>query len=289
MVDLHSHTNRSDGTLTPEQLIDLAVRSGLQALSITDHDTLDGYDVAAEVAGPAAGSTPGGPALDLVCGVELNTRFRNRPIHVLGYFLNGPPGNAFRQHLTGIQQNRRERNRRLVERLHDLGLEVKLEEAEQLGRGQTGRPHFAQVLVKRGYVANTREAFDRYLDEKAPGFIERRDPSLDDLLRWIREAGGISSWAHPSRFFRDSGHDVTACFEELQAKGLNAIEVYHTDHSQDETDRFLAAAQALDLAITGGSDFHGNPESPTRLNGLGLPMSLLEDLRLRNAALQTRQ
>ena len=280
MVDLHSHTDRSDGTLTPEQLIDLAGRSGLQALAITDHDTLDGYD--------QARASAGDPHLDLICGVELNTRFHGRPIHVLAYFLDGPPGDAFRQHLAGIQQNRRKRNQRLVERLRELGLEMRLEEAEQLGRGQTGRPHFAQVLVKRGYVANTREAFGRYLDEKAPAFVQRHDPSLDGLLRWVRQAGGLSSWAHPARFFRDSGLDVTACFEELDAKGLNAIEVYHSDHSQDETAVFRAAAQALDLAVTGGSDFHGNPESDTRLNGLSLPVALLEDLRLHHAALQAR-
>ena len=279
MVDLHSHTDRSDGKLTPEQLIDLAVRSGLQALAITDHDTLDGYDAVRMAAVNAH--------LDLVCGVELNTRFRGRPIHVLGYFLDGPPGETFRRYLTDIQQNRRERNQRLVRRLRDLGLEMRLEEAEQVGRGQTGRPHFAQVLVKRGYVSSTREAFDRYLDEKAPAFVERHDPSLDDLLGWIHDAGGLSSWAHPARFFRDSGLDVTACFQEMQAKGLNAIEVYHSDHKLHETDRFRAAAAALHLGITGGTDFHGDPESDTRLNGLALPLGLLEDLRHLSAALQT--
>ena len=279
MVDLHSHTNCSDGTLTPEQLIDLAVRSGLRALAITDHDTLDGYD--------RARASTGDARLDLICGVELNARFRGRPIHLLSYFLNGPPGDAFRQHLTSIQLNRRERNQRLVQRLRELGLEMRLEEAEQLGRGQTGRPHFAQVLVKRGYVSSTREAFDRYLDEKAPAFVERHDPSLDDVLGWIHDAGGLSSWAHPARFFRDSGLAVKACFEELQAKGLSAIEVYHTDHKLHESDRFRAAATELHLGMTGGSDFHGEPESDTRLNSLALPLSLLEDLRHYSAALQT--
>ena len=276
MVDLHSHTNRSDGTLTPEQLIDLAVRSGLQALAITDHDTLEGYDQACASASAAQ--------LDLVCGVELNARYHDRPIHLLGYFPHGPPGDAFRRHLADIQENRRDRNQRLVQRLRSLGLEMRLDDAEQLGRGQTGRPHFAQVLVNRGYVSNTREAFDRYLDEKAPAFVERRDPSLDDLLGWIHGAPGLSSWAHPARFFRESGLDVTACFEELQAKGLDAIEVYHTDHKLHETDRFRVAAQALQLGVTGGSDFHGDPESDTRLNGLGIPLSLLEELRLHHTA-----
>ena len=280
MVDLHSHTNRSDGTLTPEQLIDLAGRSGLRAVAITDHDTLAGYDQACQATRDSR--------LDLICGVELNARFHGRPIHVLGYFLNGPPGEVFRRRLTDIQQNRRERNQRLVRRLQELGLEMRLEEAEQLGRGQTGRPHFAQVLVKRGYACNTREAFDRYLDEKAPAFVERHDPSLDDVLGWIHDAGGLSSWAHPARFFRESGLDVTACFEDLQSKGLNAIEVYHTDHKLLESDRFHAAATALHLGMTGGSDFHGDPESDTRLNDLALPLSLLEDLRLHAATRPAR-
>jgi len=271
MVDLHAHTDLSDGVLSPDHLVDLARLGGLQALAITDHDTVEGYDLAADHARQLN--------FDLICGVELNTKFRDHPIHILGYFLEKPPGETFRSHLTCLQQARRERNIRLAGRLRRLGLSVTAEEAEKLGRGQTGRPHFAQLLVRKGYVGTIREAFDRYLDESAAAFVERKDPSLENVLSWIHEAGGVSSWAHPGRFLRDAGLNVGQLFAELGAKGLRAIEVYHTDHFPEEAETFRKLAQGLGLGVTGGSDFHGGERSRAQLGSLKLPLSLLEDLR----------
>jgi predicted metal-dependent phosphoesterase TrpH len=271
MVDLHAHTNRSDGILPPEHLVDLARLGGLHALAITDHDTVEGYDDAEAYARQLG--------FDLICGAELGTKFHERPIHILCYFLEKPPDAAFRGHLSCLQQARRERNVRLAGRLRRLGLSITLEEAEKLGRSQTGRPHFAQVLVRKGYVATMREAFDRYLDESAAGFVERKDPSLENVLSWIREAGGISAWAHPGRFLREAGLDVEQLFADLAAKGLNAIEVYHTDHFPEEAEVFRKLARGLGLGVTGGSDFHGGDRSRAQLGSLKLPMSLLEELR----------
>lgn len=271
MVDLHSHTDRSDGNLTPEQLVDLARRNGLKALSITDHDSLEGYDVAAEYVD--------GGDLELICGVELSTKLHGRAIHILGYFLESQPDTTFRGRLLDVQQNRRERNTRLTARLRQLGLSVRLEDAEALGRAQTGRPHFAQVLVKKGYVSSYREAFDRYLDESQPGYVERRDPSAGDVLDWIHEAGGIASWAHPARFVNQDSQSAEELFRELKGKGLHAIEVYHADHSPQQAEKMLAAARKLGLGVTGGSDFHGGEKSSAALGSLNLPMSLLGDLR----------
>ncbi len=271
MVDLHAHTDRSDGVLPPEHLVDLARLGGLQALAITDHDTIEGYDLAANYARQLG--------LDLICGVELGTKFLDRPIHILGYFFDKPPDATFRSHLTCLQQARLERNTRLAGRLRRLGLSVTLEEAEKLGRSQTGRPHFAQLLLKKGYVATMREAFDRYLDESAPAYVERKDPSLENVLSWIREAGGISAWAHPGRFLREANLEVERLFAELAGKGLNAIEVYHTDHFPEESEVFRKLAQGLGLGVTGGSDFHGGNRSRAQLGSLKLPPSLLEELR----------
>ncbi len=274
MVDLHTHTDRSDGTLSPNQLIDLAERLGLKAVAITDHDSLEGYDLAQPYAQRAG--------VELVCGIELSTKYRDRSIHVLGYFLEQPPGEAFRGHLACLQEARRERNGRLTERLRQLGLSIRLEDAEKLGRSQTGRPHFAQLLVNRGYVSSIREAFKVYLDESAPGYVERRDPSLENVLRWIREAGGISSWAHPGRAIREAEGSARDFFEELGAKGLDAVEVYHVDHTADEMAQFRSAAENLGLGITGGSDFHGTEKGRAQLGALNLPSSLLEALRTRS-------
>ena len=271
MVDLHTHSDRSDGTLGPQQLIDLARRLGLKALSITDHDSLEGYDLALPYAQPAG--------VELVCGIELSTRRQSSSIHILGYFLEQPPGETFRSHLAYLQKARRERNGRLTERLRQLGLSIRLEDAEKLGRSQTGRPHFAQLLVNKGYVSSIHEAFELYLDESAPGYVERRDPSLDNVLRWIREAGGISSWAHPARAVREAEGPAQDLFEELGAKGLNAIEVYHGDHTPEEMAQFRSAAETLGLGITGGSDFHGAEKGRAPLGALNLPSSLLEALR----------
>ncbi|MDA1312107.1 MAG: PHP domain-containing protein [Acidobacteria bacterium] len=275
MVDLHAHTDRSDGALSPRQLVDLAVHNGLSALAITDHDTLDGYEAAAAHAKQVG--------LDLVCGVELSACFLGRSIHVLGYFLGAAPGATFRGHLDCIQQSRRERNRRLAAKLQSLGLEVTAEEAEALGHGQTGRPHFARVLVQKGYVPSVREAFNTYLDERAPGFVARRDASAENVLRWIAEAGGLSSWAHPGRFLRDSGYGSVASVKELAAKGLKAVEVFHADHDAGERQSLRAAADKAGLAVTGGSDFHNPDTARVPLGGLKLPDSLLEHLRDRHA------
>ena len=271
MVDLHTHSDRSDGTLSPQQLIDLARRLGLQALSITDHDSLEGYDLAEPYARRVG--------VELVCGIELSTRLPSSSIHILGYFLEQPPGETFRRHLACLQKARRERNGRLTERLRELGLSIRLEDAEKLGRSQTGRPHFAQLLVNKGYVSSIREAFELYLDESAPGYVERRDPSLENVLRWIREAGGISSWAHPARAVREAERPAQDLFEELGAKGLSAIEVYHGDHTPEEMALFRSAAENLGMGITGGSDFHGAEKGRAQLGALNLPSSLLEALR----------
>jgi predicted metal-dependent phosphoesterase TrpH len=273
MIDLHSHTNKSDGSLAPAELIALARGKGLRTLAITDHDTLEGYDEASPHARQAG--------LELVCGVELSTRFHGRSIHVLGYFFESPPGEEFRSHLGCLQTARRERNTRLAERLRSLGLAVEREEAERLGRSQTGRPHFARLLVEKGYVKDISEAFDRYLDEKAPGYVERRDPSLDNVIGWIRQAGGLSSWAHPARMIRGSGLAAEALFREMAERGMGAIEAFHTDHSPLEQGEYHALASKIGLRITGGSDFHGEAKPQVELGQVVLPAALWAEIRAR--------
>jgi predicted metal-dependent phosphoesterase TrpH len=271
MVDLHAHTDRSDGLLSPERLVDLACNNGLSALGITDHDTLDGYDQAAPHA-LARG-------LDLVCGIELSARFRSKTVHVLGYFLEGAANSEFRNRLAALKSSRRDRNRRLAERLRSLGLDVKLEEAEELGKDQTGRPHFARLLVSKGYVESYRDAFDRYLDEKAPGFVEREEPSLRRVFAWIRESRGIPVWAHPGRFIAAESDEAAELFAEMAGRGCLAIECFHRDHTIDQGERYAHVARGLGMGVTGGSDFHGPAPNGVPLGGLRLPDSLLEEFR----------
>jgi hypothetical protein len=273
LIDLHSHTNESDGTCSPAQLIEEAVRAGVDVLGVTDHDTFAGHDEAVPLAR--------GAGVELVCGIELSTKLHGRSVHLLGYFLNaGESLGAFREWVKEMQASRRERNVRLVARLRELGFDITLEEAEARGRGMTGRPHFAQIMVEKGYVSNIRQAFDDYLDESAKGYVYRQEPQFAEGVQKIRQAGGIASLAHPIRVHGD----VPLLMPELCDAGLNAIEAYHSDHGPRDTELYLDLAAKYGLLVTGGSDFHGQVKPAVKLgtgsNGnLRIPGDLVEKLK----------
>jgi 3',5'-nucleoside bisphosphate phosphatase len=271
LIDLHSHSNESDGTCSPAQLIEAARQAGITTLGITDHDTFKGYDLAAPVARQAG--------LELICGIELSTKLHGHSVHLLGYFLDESRVGDFRTWVLDAQAARRDRNIRLVARLRELGFDITLEEAEARGRGMTGRPHFAAIMVEKGYVADFREAFDQYLDESAKGYVYRREPQFAEGVRRIREAGGIASLAHPVRV----KGDVAAMMTELVGWGLNAIEAYHSDHTEEDTARYLCLARQHKLLVTGGSDFHGAVKPGVSLGtgsgNLNIPADLVDRLR----------
>jgi len=279
VIDLHSHTNESDGTLTPAELVDLAVATQLEALAISDHDTFAGYDQAVAPA-RAAG-------LDLVCGIELSARItgkKKRTAHILGYFLHQPPADDFRDWLSEILAARRDRNQRLIVKLQSMGVDIRLEEVERIGRTLTGRPHFARVLVQKGYVTDSEDAFHKYLDEEAPAYVERHGPEIAVALHKIADAGGLAVLAHPVRLgVRDPAAE-DALIGELAAAGLRGIEVYHSDHQPADVERYGKIARKYSLAPTGGSDFHGDAKPQIALgtgwNGnLNIPKSVLDNLR----------
>lgn len=271
MVDLHSHTDRSDGVLTPTELIDLAQEVGLNALGISDHDTIQACEEIGEYASDQG--------IELIHSVELAAKFRGHSIHILGYFLDAPPDELFRDRLEALKAQRFDRNVRLVEKLQSLGLDIALEEVRALGKYQTGRPHFARMLVDKGYCPNFRSAFEMYLDERAPGFVPKYELSLSEVLKWIRESRGISSWAHPARFIRASGEEPEVLFREIAVEGMLAIECYHRDHEPIESETFRASAQKLGLGVTGGSDFHGPTPGGVPLGGMKIRDQILDDLR----------
>jgi predicted metal-dependent phosphoesterase TrpH len=274
LIDLHSHTNESDGTCSPAELIEEAVRCGVDTLGITDHDTFQGYNQAVPLAAAAG--------VELVCGIELSTKLHGHSVHLLGYFLQTGRLDDFRTWVLDLQAARRERNIRLVARLQELGFDITLEEAEARGRGMTGRPHFAKIMVEKGYVANLRQAFDDYLDESATGYVYRREPLFAEGVDHIRKAGGIASLAHPVRV----KGDVPALMPELCDSGLNAIEAYHSDHDAAHTRQYLDLAARYGLMVTGGSDFHGTVKPGVMLGtgcggNLRIPADLLANLRAR--------
>jgi len=271
LIDLHSHTDQSDGTLSPAALIAQARACGVEVLGITDHDTFVGYDQALPLSAAAG--------VDLLCGIELSTKLDGHSVHLLGYFFHPEKLAELRDWVVEMQASRRDRNIRLAERLRELGMDITIEEAEARGRGMTGRPHFAQLMVEKGYASNFRQAFDEYLDESATGYVFRREPQLAEAVERIRNVGGIASLAHPVRV----KGDVPSLIPELCAAGLNAIEAYHSDHSPADVATYLELAARYNLLVTGGSDFHGDVKPGIRL-GVGdgtlhVPREIYERLR----------
>ena len=276
MIDLHSHTDRSDGTFTPEELVAEAVRAGLSALAITDHDTFQGYNEAVPFAAAAS--------LELICGIELSTRYLGNSVHLLGYFLNATPSDDLLTWLSFLQENRRERNVRLIARLRALGVEITLAEVEANGKTLTARPHFARVLIEKGYAKDMQNAFDLYLDESAKGYVERQEVPIEDALERIVKSGGIPSLAHPVRVAKNNWDKLASYVEDLAGYGLRAVEVYHSDHSPENVSYYKSLADRNELGITGGSDFHGGNKPLISLgtgqkNNLNIPDTVLSDLK----------
>lgn len=238
MIDLHCHTTYSDGADTPAELLRRAHQLGLETVAITDHDTLAGYDAA-----------PAGP-VRLVPGIELSVR----GAHLLGYFFDGVR-NGFRQWLETLRDHRRARNAAIADCLQRAGVGVTLEEAEALGQNITGRAHFARRLIEKGYAADWDEAFARYLGEDAPCYVEREDPEPEEGIERLRDAGATVSLAHPVRLRVDGQESYIS---KLTRAGLQAIEVWHSDHSEADAARYLALASKYGLAATAGSDYHGH-------------------------------
>jgi len=265
-VDLHSHTNESDGTLAPAELVELAGRIGLAALAITDHDTVTGFEKAVPFAQQAG--------FDLLCGIELNTKMgasdtsEGRTVHLLAYFPDGPPSGEFRDWLTVQQNARRTRNRKLVESLRHRGLDITMAEVEARGRSLAGRPHFARILVDKGYARNSQDAFDRFIGEQAPSFVERESISTEHAIEIVRHSRGVPVLAHPIRL--GLPRDIeTETIIHFKAAGLLGLEIYHSEHPPALQAHYRQLAEDLDLLPTGGSDFHGAVKADVQL-GTGM-------------------
>jgi 3',5'-nucleoside bisphosphate phosphatase len=275
MIDLHAHTSESDGSLSPAELTRLACAIGLEALAITDHDTFAGFDQARPLAHRLG--------LDLVCGIELSTKHQGRTVHLLGYFPNRDPDAAFRSWIVGLQHSRHARNQRLLEELKAHGIVISPEELERRSGPLPGRPHVAAIMVEKGYVDSVQQAFDKYLDESAPCYVQREEPSFADAVQWIRSARGISSLAHPYRVTRDAA-ELELLLGEMRRMGLSAIEAYHSEHSPADISLYIGLATELGFSITGGSDFHGSTKPGVELGtgksgNLQIPISIIERLR----------
>ena len=269
-VDLHTHSTASDGTLSPEGVIEAAERCGLAALALTDHDTIDGVRAARQAAERAG--------IRVIAGVELSAFDEDREVHVLALHLSHLE--ALEKRLTELRASRHVRAGRIVEKLNALGIPLTLDEVlQQSNGGAVGRPHVARALIARGVVADFRDAFMRYLGNNGSAFVAKDRLSIQDAIAIAHDAGGIAIWAHPS----DGGRRER--LEPLVAAGLDGIEIRHPSHSGEDMKRLQALADFFGLLPSGGSDWHGASEGPRRLGMMNVPMEWLEKQDERVAAL----
>ncbi|NJL35979.1 MAG: PHP domain-containing protein [Leptolyngbyaceae cyanobacterium RM2_2_4] len=267
MLELHCHTTYSDGTLTPGELVEAAIATGVKALAITDHDTLSGWNEAFAAAGQR---------LEIVPGVELSTVHNGRSLHILGFY---PDAAKLSDPLALRLEGRKRRAEKMVANLAEMGYPIELPD---LGEGMApGRPHLATALVKAGYVHSAREAFDRFLGDDQPAYVHYEKFSIVEGIELLRSAGAVPVWAHPYLF---RGGEVEEVLQELLAAGLVGVEVYHPSHTPTQTQNLEKFCAQFGLLMTGGSDYHGRlpgmkDKHSSTLNLLNLPMSLLEPVK----------
>ena len=248
MIDLHTHTTASDGRCSPAELVSRASAAGVDVLSVTDHDTT--------AAATAAAAECAKSGIEFVPGIEITAVVDGVDVHVLGYFID-PAAGGLAAFLSEQRRRRVDRVQQMVERLAALGVVLDADailrpSLSEQGKA-AGRPWIARALVEAGHVANTSEAFEKYLKRGAPAFVSRVGPTPVEVFEQIHRAGGVASLAHPGLLKRD---DLIPAFV---ASGLDAIEAHHSKHSPDDTSRYLELASRHRLAVSGGSDYHGDP------------------------------
>ena len=272
-VDLHLHTTVSDGHLTPRELIRRAHANGVRTLAVTDHDTTDGL-AEARAEADALGLT-------LIPGIELSTDLGPIGVHVLGYFLRYDDP-ALQARLRPMRDDRLSRAYGMVARLGELGYPISIDRVLEIaGDGSVGRPHVAQALLEAGYVGSIGEAFDRFLADHGPAYVERMKLSPQDAIVLIHAHGGVTSVAHPY-----DAPDVDALIAELATAGLDGIETYYQGYDPERVEHLLGLTRQYGLVPTGGSDYHGFPMGDARevdndVGSVRVPEETVERLRAR--------
>ena len=283
-IDLHVHSNASDGTLTPSQVIDLAVSVQLSAIALTDHDTLDGIEEASKA---AENWTKNGHPIRLIPGTELSVAYKNKDIHILGLFLD-PNHKTLLEELRIAREKRDSRNDKMAQNLRDAGIDISMEQLrKEEGDAVLTRAHFAKFLTSHGYTKTTKDAFTKYLGQDTPYYVKREYLTPKRGIELIHEAGGLAILAHPLlyKFSLNEIEELVAYLCEFNLDGIEAIYSLNTAFDEGHIRRI---ANKYNLVISGGSDFHGANKPDIKLGkgfgNLKIPFSILEQLEERKKA-----
>ena len=259
--DLHSHTTASDGTYTPAELVKKASALKIEHLAITDHDNVNGVQEALQ-----AGQKDG---VNVIPGVEISVEFQPGTMHVCGYFVD-IDNDILNEKLAFVQQARRDRNPKIIEKLNEQGVEITLQEVQEVaGSDQVGRPNIAKVLIQKGYVNGIKEAFNKYLAKGASCYVNKKRLDLATAIKTIKAAGGIPVLAHPVQLGLNSEAEYYDLFVRLKEAGIAGIEAFSSHHQEKDNQTYYKLAQKLNMLITGGSDFHGKNKPKVKLGQFG--------------------
>ena len=283
-IDLHIHSSASDGTLAPREILTRAGRLGLAAISITDHDTMAGCRQAMALPTPAG--------LQFLTGIEISSQPPEGfglagSLHILGYGID-PSGPHLIRAISTLQEARQQRLPKMIDRLNRFGFKISEEEVrEVVGRSQPGRPHLARVMMKKGVVNSIDEAFDRYLGNGRPTYVQKYRLPYRQAIEAILGTGGIAVLAHPGLIELPAEADLEPLLQRLRRAGLGGIEAYYPRHSAEAAAHYRRLAQKLDLLITGGTDFHGDITPDIQLGsakgGFSVPYEIYQALAARLA------
>ena len=266
-VDLHIHSSVSDGRLSPEEVVEQSVRHGLTIIALADHDAVDGI-------APALAVAETFPSLRVIPGVELSTDVPQGEVHVLGYFIDYTDRELVAK-LGRMRNSRRERAQGMIAKLRGLGVNIEWGRVQEIaGSGSVGRPHLAQAMLEKGYIASFKEAFTNYIGRDGPAYVERRKLTPVEAVELILRVNGLPVLAHPL-----TAGDPETMVRKLKAAGLVGIEAYYKDYSADDVSWLLSLANRYNLVVTGGSDYHGlDTESGVMIGGVEVPLSAAEHL-----------
>jgi predicted metal-dependent phosphoesterase TrpH len=272
-IDLHVHTNRSDGTFTPTEAVRLAAERGLSGIAVTDHDTTEGLPEAGEAAREAG--------IELLHGVEFSAEYEGTSIHVLGYFMDLDDA-AFQEELTRLQDDRFRRGEKIVEKLQQLGYDISFARVREIAEGgNIVRPHIAQAMVEAGIVPSEKEAFTQeFIADGGRASVNKHALDPLDAVDLIVGAGGVCVLAHPGMWGAQTSVP-DELIEAMASRGMGGLETDHTDHTPEQRDRYRAMAERLEVVWTGGSDCHGTRYDPIRMGSFTTEPDRVEALRRR--------
>ena len=271
-IDLHTHSTFSDGTFTPLQLVKYAEEKGLKDFALTDHDTTEGIKEAKSIE----------TNVEVISCVEISTRYDKKEIHIVGLYVNENDADLNKQ-LKYYREKRVTRNFEILEKLNSLGVDITIDDVKESCTGDViSRAHIAKALVSKGFVGSYTEAFDRYLGDNKCAYVPRETLNYEESMELITKAGGVPVLAHPL-LYKMSDTNLENMMVKLRQKGLKAVEVYYSTHSNSDTQHVMAMANRVGLIYSGGSDFHGATKPKidmgTGMGKLAVPYEILEKIR----------